>query len=511
MRDRRWLILLILGTAALRAALAATLGPGNDEAYHALFAVRLDWSYFDHPPMMALIARAGMLLSGGRLEIWALRAGFVLLGAGSTWMMARLTARFFGERAGLIAAIGLNATAYYGIAAGTFVLPDGPLLFFWLLTLDRLAASLDEPDRIAPWIGLGLAWGGAMLSKYFAVFLPAGAVLYLVIDPPARRCLRYPGPYLAAVVGVILFSPVVLWNATHGWASFAFQGGRAASSGGFNGKLLIEAIGGQALYLMPWMWLFLWIAIVGAIRRPRDTRDKFFLSQMLLPLAMFLVVACRSPTLPHWSLVGMLPAFPIMARDWADRPKPRTRTRLTILIAAPIAGALLFAIEAQTGAFQKKGVRDHFGWIDPVSDPTTDMTGWGVVAAELRSSGLLDRPGEFLFTSKWYHSGHLAFATGDRYPILCYNPKSSHNFAYWRPSADWVGHTGTLVVINESSTEPGMFDRWFERIEPIGEFAIERAGVIIRRVRLFRCINQLAPFPDPPPTRTAPGSPTSVE
>src|SRR5204863_1253564 len=116
-------------------------------------------------------------------------------------------------------------------AAGAFALPDGPLLFFWLLTLDRLAAALDAPDgAVRPWLWVGLAWGGALLSKYHAVFLPAGVLLYMAVEPPARRWLRRPGPYLAATIGLLVFSPVIAWNAAHGWASFVFQGARAVGS-----------------------------------------------------------------------------------------------------------------------------------------------------------------------------------------------------------------------------------------------------------------------------------------
>ena len=51
-----------------------------------------------------------------------------------------LTARSYGERAGFVAALALNLTGYYGLAASTFALPDGPLLF-WLLSIERNRAS----------------------------------------------------------------------------------------------------------------------------------------------------------------------------------------------------------------------------------------------------------------------------------------------------------------------------------------------------------------------------------
>jgi 4-amino-4-deoxy-L-arabinose transferase-like glycosyltransferase len=144
-----------------------------------------------------------------------------------------------------------------------FALPDGPLLFFWLLTLDRLARALESPRGHWPWVVVGLAWGCALLSKYHAVFLPVGALLYLAIEPSARSWLRRPGPYLAVAIGLAVFSPVIGWNAAHGWASFAFQGGRALGPLQLRPGKLAMALLGQAAYLFPWMWGALAAVLVG--------------------------------------------------------------------------------------------------------------------------------------------------------------------------------------------------------------------------------------------------------
>src|SRR4051794_13121739 len=206
MTTRRALWGLIVLSGLLRLALASSLGLGNDEAYHYLFAVHRDWSYYDHPPMLALVEGLGMALAGGRATELSLRLGFVALFAGSTWLMARLTARSYGPRAGWFAALALNLTGYHSVAAGTFALPDGPLLFFWLLTLDRVAVALESPGKLVPWLWVGLAWGGGLLSKYHAVFLPVGLLLSLVLEPTARPWLRRAGPYLALAVGLACFS-----------------------------------------------------------------------------------------------------------------------------------------------------------------------------------------------------------------------------------------------------------------------------------------------------------------
>ena len=168
--------------------------------------------------------------------------------------------------AGWIAAFALNATAYYGVAAATFALPDGPLVFFWLLTLDRLLVALEEPERVGPWAWVGLAWGGAMLSKYQAVFLPVATLAYLAFEPAARHWLRRPGPYLAFALGLLVFAPVIFWNAYHGWASFAFQGGRALGWPVIRPDRFAAFLGGQAAYLFPWLWVPLIVVLFREAR-----------------------------------------------------------------------------------------------------------------------------------------------------------------------------------------------------------------------------------------------------
>jgi 4-amino-4-deoxy-L-arabinose transferase-like glycosyltransferase len=501
MTPRRALWLLILVSAALRLSWAGSLGVGNDEAYHYLFTVHPALSYYDHPPMLAVVEAAGLTLAGGTVSAVSLRLGFILLFAGSTLVIARLTSRFYGHWAGFYAAFVLNVSAYYCAAVGVFALPDGPLLFFWLLTLERLSAAFESPGRTLPWVGAGLAWGGALLSKYHAVFLPAGAFLYILLEPTARRWLRQAGPYVALAVGLVVFSPVIVWNATHGWASFAFQGGRALGEVAFRPATLLGAVFTPALYLFPWIWVFLLVTLSRHLRAQfmgqHAPGDRFLLCQASVPFAVFLAVACVRPVLPHWSLVGFLSLMPMLGHDWARlmvANPSRLRARIAVAALLPIVFGSVVVLQYRSGIFQKNG-RSPLGFLAIARDPTAELYGWNAVADELRKRGLVDQPGTFLFTGKWYHSGHLAFALHDAAPVLCYSMNDCHGFAHWSRPEDWVGRDGILLVINRSTTEPEIYKRWFERIEPLGGFEVMRAGGPVRKVRIFRCVRQTRPFP----------------
>ncbi len=522
--SKRLMWLIVVG-ALLRLGLAAWFPLANDEAYHTLFLRHPAFSYFDHPPMLMIVETFGMTLLGQTPEIvtpLAARLGFVLLFAGSTWLTYRIGRRLFGPAAGLLAATALNCSAYHSVAAGTFVLPDGPLLFFWLLTIDRLALALDAAERreraTGIWAQVGVAWGLAMLSKYHAVFLPLGAVIYLALRPGARRTYLTAGPWLAVAIGLALFSPVIYWNATHGWASFAFQSGRAVG-GGFRPEYFAVALLGQILYLTPWVWRDAVSSMVRLARgespatEPSDVaaspnddrlmsldRRTFLLSLSLPVLSVFFYVALRKPVLPHWSLVGLLPAFPLIGQAWADqaaRPSTlaRTRKRVGWALGFVVAATLFTAAHSRFGLVPWNRFGSTGERIAQV-DLTLDGIIWSGLAEQLERRGWVPGPNEFLFTSRWYESGHLARELGASRTVLCYNRKDSRGFSDWANPADYVGRDGILVSLSaKANVEPACFDRWFESIEPLGTIEIHDGDMLLRTARVYRCRRQLMAFP----------------
>jgi Dolichyl-phosphate-mannose-protein mannosyltransferase len=490
---------LIGVSTILRLVWAGSLGAAFDEPYYFQYIQHPALSYFDHPPMVALVGAIGLALTGDAFSVFGLRIGFIFLFAGSTWLMARLSSRFYGPTAGVLAALALSASGYFGMAVATIAQPDGPLLFFWLLTLDRLAIALDEPDRLAPWLGVGVAWGGAMLSKYHAVLLPAGALFHMVFWPQARRCLRKPGPYLAAAIGLILFAPVIAWNATHNWASFMFQGGRASVSHQLRIDQLGATLGAEALYLFPWLWIGMALLLVKLIRRgPRawDGSESFLICQAAPALVLFHAIAAQRWIMPYWPLFGFISLLPLLGRAWAEGLKIRPavhRRGIAAVALFPVLLAALFSAQPRYGLFEDSQGR-LFGLIAPKHDPNADRICWDQVASELERRGLLNEPRSFLFTDSWERSAGLALATRGKAAVACYHlePRS---YSFWSRPEDWVGRDGIFV---ESVRAPGAlsnYNRFFARYESIGSVRIVRRGVFLREVYLYRGTDQICPFP----------------
>lgn len=486
---RRDLLTLILATLLLRLFWAAGLDLANDEAYHFLYTVHPDWSYFDHPPMLMWVASAGRVLMGGWIHPLSLRLGFVFLFAGSTWVLFDWTSRWYGERAGFYAALAMNLAAYYTAAAGTFVLPDGPFLFFALLTMRALSQALSSPGAgIASWVRVGLYCASAMSSKYHAVLLPLGTFAYIILTPKAWSILRTPGPYVAAALSVVGLAPVLIWNAQHDWASIAFQGGRAI---GFqlSSRGLMAMIFGPIGYLLPWVWFPAVAVLTLRLRNFRHLpgHDRFLVCLSIVPLTLFFLVSCVRPILPHWPLIGFVPMLPLVGALWAENAEksPSLVQRWVTFMTA--------ALLVMMGGFYCQA---HFGWISVPwrSDPALEISGWDSVGRQLRLDGVLDRPNSFLFSDHWYDSGQLAFSVRNKIPVACYNEGDARGFAYWSHPEEWLGRDGFYISADEAARTDD-YRPYFQSVDIFASFPMTRSGRPFRMVNIYLCSHQIKPFP----------------
>src|SRR5438128_1964483 len=180
--------ILIFATFLARWLFASALGLGIDESYMVAAGRKLQLSYFDHPPIAWWIAWAAAHLTGSESPV-VVRLPFIALFAVTTFLMYRVTSALFSPQAGLWAAIVLNAAPLFGIAFGTWVLPDGPLLAGLLAGALCLIVGLRSDGRAAWgwWLGAGICAGLALCSKYSAALTIIGAAGFLLTEPLSRR------------------------------------------------------------------------------------------------------------------------------------------------------------------------------------------------------------------------------------------------------------------------------------------------------------------------------------
>jgi 4-amino-4-deoxy-L-arabinose transferase-like glycosyltransferase len=490
---RAVVIILLVGLAA-RLLLAATLGLGVDESYEVVSARALSASYFDHPPLSFWMAGVMARLTGGEHRL-LLRMPFVLTFAGTSWLMFRLTTRLFGARAGRHAVLLLNVSPVFSLAAGGWILPDGPLDAALVAAALALAhVVLDPPAERAWrwWLLGGVAAGVALLSKYHAVFLFAGVLAYLTTRREARVWLRRREPYLALAVALVCFAPVLLWNARHGWASFRFQGGRAAPVTGHPMAALLQNVGGQAGYLLPWIWLPLVWQLPRAWRAGPGDGARWFLGCLAVgPIAVFTLLSLGGrPGLPHWPAPGYLFLFPLLGAalvDWEHRGQ-RGRRQVRWALAT---GVALFVVLTSVAATDVAT-----GWIARAApplfrrgDPSLESLDWTDLRGGLAERGLLGTSAPVVAATNWIDAAKIGYALGPDVPVLCLSD-DPRGFQYLYPVAVRVGREVLVLVRISTRTAPdhtlAALAPHFASITREGEVPVRRAGREVFKVAVYR-------------------------
>lgn len=312
-------VLATIALTALRLAWAARVELAPQEAYYWQYARHLDLSYFDHPPLAAWLIAGSVRLFG--TSEWAVRAPAVACGAGLTLLLYSLATRLVSRRAGALAALAANTTVLFAIGA-VIITPDVPLVLCWTAAL-RLACEVLLPEgsgggRCAwRWYALGACCGLALLAKYTAGLLVLQLLVAMLVLPMGRKWLGTPHPWIAALVALAVFSPVILWNAHHGWASFAFQTtGRAATSDGAHAFLTARYLALQVVAVGPLLYALLLASLAWLAGRARagDPRAVLLLVMGAPGVVLFTLMSPWVFVKMNW--VGPAYVAPLVAVAW---------------------------------------------------------------------------------------------------------------------------------------------------------------------------------------------------
>jgi len=240
----RWpaIVALIAVLTAMRLVYASVLDLRTDEAYYWTWSKESALSFLDHPPMIAWFIRFGTAIFGD--THLGVRFAGILAMLVTQLLLADIVRRVtHNHRAIVLALLMPEAALYYGLLMAK-VAPDTALIPFavaMLWSLVRLAESGDGRW----WLAAGLFAGLALLSKFTAIMLLPAVLAFALVPDWRRRWLSSPYPWLAALIAIVVFSPVLIWNEQHDWASFRFQAVRATAVRELSLRTVGEFIGLQ--------------------------------------------------------------------------------------------------------------------------------------------------------------------------------------------------------------------------------------------------------------------------
>ena len=457
-----------------------------EEAYYWNYAAHLDAGYLDHPPMVAWLQWLTMHVFG-RSE-FAVRFPAFVCWLVFAWFMYRLTREIAGTRAVAPTLLLIAVLPIYW-SVGFLQTPDAPLYACWAAGLYYFHRVLVRRSNAA-WLGVGLAVGLGLLSKYTTGLLVGAALVFILLDKNSRRLVLTPGPYLAALLAVVIFSPVLYWNANNHWASFAFQGSRRWSMAThFNLHVLI----GSALVLLTPVGFVDAIRVIARnIRRGLTAwrtriavdRDRLFaLVFCLAPLLVFVVHSISNQTKLNWTGPVWLSILPLVAlrmlRPGEKRTAPaRLAPAWTVTFAVLIC---LYPIGLGWMALGGPGM--------PESEWKALPVAWEEFGAEVeeieesleQSSGV-----EPLIagTDKYWIASQLSFyhdGTDDRdsLPEFAGSGILHRNdlmWSRWMPRASARGREVLLVGFDQHAIDDGDVAPYFASLTPVRRQPIEQRG-----------------------------------
>ncbi len=377
-----WVMLLVALGAAANVWAWFSIGALPDEAYYWVWSQRLQWGYFDHPPLIAWLIRPFTELFGNAIA--AIRLPSVLTWLVSGWLAYLLASRIFHHpRAGLLALLVWSSLPI--VQAGFHVVtPDTPLVLFGWLSYYFVWRAVQERS-LTDWLFTGICTGLALLGKYPAVLLFGVFFLALLLSREGRRELVTPGPWLAAAIASALFLPVVWWNSQHDWISFAFQLGHGVQTRiAEPWKMFSLFLGGQLGVVLPWTF----VAMLYASLRPArwGLPPGSFVSRLLvigfwLPLLLFGAAGLTAKAEANWPLLAYLPGSLLLGgalSRWLYPDGNARAARIGMVIAAYLVSLLLVNGIRFPWWLERAGVQ-----LPPQRTQLSQSYGWDEVGREM--------------------------------------------------------------------------------------------------------------------------------
>lgn len=467
------------------------------EAYYWNYAQHLDIGYLDHPPLTAWLIAAATSI--GRDEF------FVRLAAVACWLvMLYYAVRYSRDLAGPDAAIRaalLAAVLPFCFAIGVLMTPDAPLAAAWAAALYFLARALLAGDERA-WLGAGIAIGAGMLSKYSMVLVPFALLVFVLVDARSRRVLLSPWAWSGALLALAVFSPVILWNVQHDWASFTFQGARRLAGQGYRFDFPLF-VGYALLLLTPWGAVALARGIArsrvgstsgaGDVSRTDDARQlaarkrRFVVVFTFVPLAVFGVTSFWSETKLHWTGPIWLGALPAIAAGFGLEREAALRRPVDRWLArsfGPFAHALMLVYAFGLfyyPVYGLAGIRAHhhyfqMGWRDlrervqAIEDEVLAQTGHRPAIVGLDKHNTAD---EMAFYDP---RGDGAVDTASRHLFV---DDDALMYGFWFPRAAFDGRDLIVVGRRRSDLDDPRLAEHAKRLGPIRTLTARKDGVAV--------------------------------
>jgi len=330
----------------------------DDEAYYWVYTRLPDWGYFDHPPMVALLIKAGYAIFSNELGV---RLFVVLLNTGTIF----ITQQLLGKKDPFLfyAIVGSIAIVQIG---GIIAVPDLPLLFFVALYFWIYKRFLEKMNFLWTLL-LGIAVALMMYSKYHGVLI----VLATLASNP-KLFTRYQ-TYLVTLIALGAFTPHLYWQYTHGFPSVQYHLFERTFAG-YKPKYTIEYLFGQLALAGPLMG---WLLLKSAFDyKPQESLERALKYTLVGFYGFFLLSSFRGRIEANWTVPAFIAlivlSYQFLLRQqawqtWLYKSLPVT------LILILLVRIYMLPVIPRANWFPKDEFHDNKTWVGEIKERAQDL------------------------------------------------------------------------------------------------------------------------------------------
>ncbi len=490
-------IALIAAMTAMRVIYASLIDLRTDEAYYWTWSKEHVLSFLDHPPMIAWFIRFGTAIFGD--TNFGVRFAGILAMLVTQLLLADIVRRVTHDlRAVVLAILMPEAAVYYGLLMAK-VSPDVALIPFAVAMIWALVRLVESNDP-RWWLVAGAFAGLALLSKFTAVMLLPAVAAFVLVPDWRWRWLLSPYPWLAALIALVLFLPVLIWNAEHDWASFRFQVVRAIATHGVSLRTVGDYIGLQfglvGFVLLPVVLSGLTLTAWRGYRA-REPVAILLSTSVIVPFLYFFWKSLTLRVGDTWPMFMWPIGFAAAAINIAMLPRegrPAWMVRSTISWAntAVVTGLVTVVL---VFLYSVAAPWNFFGRADPIGGEA----GYEQVAARAQAE-LQEIGATWIATSDYRTYSMLRWYFNGRVPVIQINERGRFQ-GFGDPGMDVVrGHTGLYVGREPDNLSPIWADTTAVR-EPLERVGRVWRGTLMDTYALEKLTGwtpELSPPPDSP-------------
>ncbi|MEZ5936878.1 MAG: glycosyltransferase family 39 protein [Hyphomonadaceae bacterium] len=485
------LAVALIALVRLGIVLATPLELGPDEAQYWRWSRTLDWGYYSKPPLIAWVIAATTSVFGN--AEWAVRLAVPFLHAATAFFLFLLGRNMARDADGAPGNVtGAWAAAIYllmpGVTLSSVVIStDAVLLPFWSAALLALWSLRERPGVVNGALA-GLMIGLAMLGKYAALYIGAGAILAALFDRQTRAALLSFGGLAMLAVATLTLAPNLLWNAANGFETVAHTTDNANwNEATFNILNLVKYMTDQMGVFGPIAFVLLLAAFYRTARR-RDAegladetagrlpvRELWLICFIAPVLVLIAVQAVISRAHANWAATAY-PAASVLLALLATRAGWRNWVRASVILNIVIAGVAAALI-----------VLPSLGDAIGLGNGYKRVRGWGETAREIQARAAAEGATAIMIDERevWHGVDYYSRDLGGDIPLRAWrrhdNPRSTaEEIGTMQPGED-----ARILIASVRTRFRARIRADFDRIEDAGTLEIPLGGGKTRRIVLF--------------------------